>query len=89
MGTGPEGVRGGIPSAISGLYRPCPALSRLWSGTQVWHPPFADLRRPSLVVILLFSRPPPAPLLARAAAANVNPRTRLSHMTETPPFLGS
>ena len=29
------------------------------------------------------------PLLARAAAANVNPRTRLSHVTEIPPLLGS
>jgi hypothetical protein len=56
---------------------PRPALSHLCSGTLVWHPgpvPRSGTR-PSLVV----SRPPVAPFVARAAAANVNPRTRLSH----------
>ena len=33
--------------------------------------------------------PPFAPFVARAAAANVNPRTRLSHVTEIPSLLGS
>ena len=42
--------------------------------------------------LLAFSRGrfvPLCPLVARAAAANVNPRTRLSHMTEFPLLLGS
>ena len=49
-----------------------------WSGTQFWYP------QPSQP-----SQPSPVPFLARAAAANVNPRTRLSHVTEIPLLLGS
>ena len=45
----------------------------------------------SQVVPRWFPGGPPDPLFSvvvRAAAANVNPHTRLSHMTKTPPFLG-
>ena len=52
---------------------PCPALSRPWSGTYpllAWEPAFEVVHEP-----------PCHPFVARAAAANVNPRTRLSHMT--------
>ena len=50
-----------------------------WSGTgtQVWHP------GPVPTVV---PEPPP---FGRAAAANVNPSTRLSHVTEIPPLLRS
>jgi hypothetical protein len=45
---------------------------------------------PGLGTTLLGGPPDPLfSLVVRAAAANVNPRTRLSHMTEIPPFLGS
>ena len=59
-----------------------------WSGNQpslVWEGLFAVLRSP-------FPGGPRGPmfsLVVRAAAANVNPRTRLSHVTEIPPLLGS
>jgi hypothetical protein len=70
--------------AMPALPRPVPSCSAPGSGT---HPSlaFAVLCRPPLAV-------PPAPFgpfLARAAAANVNPRTRLSHVTGFLPLLGS
>jgi hypothetical protein len=65
----------------------CPLVARPFAPL-VWHPSLAlSLCCPllySAALFLLFPRPPAAPFLARAAAANVNPRTRLSHMT---PFI--
>ena len=55
----------------------CPGLVP-WSGTH-----------PSSLVFVVVPRGPCLPLLARAAAAIVNPRTRPSHMTEIPLLLGS
>jgi hypothetical protein len=49
----------------------------LTSGTLVWYPPFSG------------SPSPCRPLLARAAAANVNPRTRLSHPTPLSSVIGA
>jgi hypothetical protein len=94
----PERIRGAISSAISGLCCPSSALSRsvpslVWhlglvprSATLVWYP--GPVRWPSLA----FARGLPPlrhPLLARAAAADVNPRTRLSHMILIPALLGA
>ena len=60
--------------AMPSLCRPCAALC----GTLVWEPPFAAPSQP----LFCGPRDPMFSLVVRAAAANVNPRTRLSHMTE-------
>ena len=56
-----------------------------WSGTQplmVWYQPSAGIETPLL-------RAPCRSFVARAAAANVNPRTRLSHITPLSSVIGS
>ena len=75
---------------------PCLALFHLWSSTLVWYPPSAGFRwprnhpsQPLRSTLLVVPEPPCPPFVARAAAANVNPRTRLSHMTGIPLLLGS
>ena len=71
----------GLPGPLSGPAPPCPAMFRPSSGT---HPlPWSS--RGHFVV----TPPPCLPFVAGAAAANINPRTRLSHMTEIPSLLGS
>jgi hypothetical protein len=62
----------------------CP--SSLWSGTLVRYPLLssAGLVPPLCLVV---PGAPCCPFLARAAAANVNTRTRLSNVTEIPPLL--
>ena len=81
---GPRGCDFRAMASLCRPVRPCPALSGPlplcpvpWSGNQPSHTLLGGPRDP------LFS------LVVRAAAANVNPRTRLSHMTEIPPLLGS
>jgi hypothetical protein len=83
---GPESSRlwSGKPSlgslareaAVSGL-----GSTGLWSGKHPSQPLRSTLR--------CGPRCPLFSLVVRAAAANVNPRTRLSHMTEIPPLLRS
>ena len=63
--------------AMPSLCRPCAALC----GTLVWEPPFAAPSQP----LFCGPRNPLFSFVVRAAAANVNSRTRLSHMT---PFSG-
>jgi hypothetical protein len=58
--------------------------SQVWEAPFLWSSPSCGPSQP------LFSGPrdPLLSFVVRAAAANVNPRTRLSHMTEIPPLLG-
>ena len=82
------------PGSCSGRARPRREIRRdnhsryPGSGTLVWEPPVSGLGTTLFVVLrrpFLWSPPPLFSFVVRAAAANVNPHTRLSHMT---PFSG-
>jgi hypothetical protein len=66
-----------VASLCRPVWFPGQGTTRLWSGK---HPPCGSLR-----ALSCGPRGPLFSFVVRAAAANVNPRTRLSHMT---PFSG-